>query len=109
MSTTTALAEHEFGAIFTADEAVTMLRDHLPGKVRGIQQCVLLGAMDKAKTIAFIKSQIAEGEDATLHFLSTVTDFEAWASDLAQMASGMTARVLCAAAEVVNLPARGAV
>lgn len=105
MSETTILAEQEFGALFTAGEAAEMLRDQLPGKVRGIQQCVLLGATDKAKTIQFIEGQIAEGEDAAVHFLNTVTDFEAWATDLARMAEAMTARVLCAAAKVVDLPA----
>lgn len=104
MSETHSLAEQEFGALYSADDAATMLRDGLPGNIRGIQQCVLLGAMDKAKTVEFIEGQLADGEDAAIRFIGTVTDFEEWAANLAAMAAEMTARVLSAAAKVVDLP-----
>ena len=98
-------SEQGFSALVTADDAGVMLRDRLPGHVRGIQQCVMLAAMTKEKLVEFFEGRVAEGEESAMHFLGTVTDFEAWARDLADLASAITARVLCAASHAFDMPA----
>lgn len=100
------LIGHTFAGLITTDEAATLLRDELGGKVMGLQQCVMLAAMDKAKMVEFFDREArGGGEEAAAHFLNTVVDFSAWSANLAQMAEIIEARVISAAAEVCGASA----
>ena len=99
------LADQDFDALISSDDATTMLRDTLPGHIRGIQQTVLLAAMNKAKIVEYIESEIVSGgEDAAVQFLETVDNVAKWADDLMELADTIRDRVVCAMAKVVDLP-----